>query len=87
VSIKTFEDLQLFWAQHDFKIWVVSLDDGKRKNAKRDRLIVRAKTEEGALSTAKKNSQLFHNRTAYGSARLACPRVDLGMKETKQAFV
>ena len=87
MTINTREDLAEFWAQRDFKIWVVRLDDGKRKNAKQDRLIVRAQTESAALSTAKKNSLLFHNKAAYGSAKLAHPVIDLGMQETKTAFV
>jgi len=58
------------------KIWVVNLT-GVGINPKTDRKIVRAKTRESALLTAKHNSMTFHNKRCQGVARYADPISDL----------
>jgi len=70
----TNEELQEFWSMRIVKIWVVDLDDGKQK---KDVKIVRAKTKEKALITAKNNSFLFRKKKCFGEARLADPITDL----------
>lgn len=74
VGFMTKEELKEFWSMRIVKIWVVNLDDGKQK---KDVKIVRSKTKEKALKTAKNNSLLFSKKKCFGDARLADPIVDL----------
>ena len=59
-------------------IWVVLLDNCSRRKPIKDKKIVRARSEESAIRTAKANSIVFRNRKSHGSARLAHPLFDLG---------
>lgn len=70
------KELNEFWGQREVKIWVVSLV-GMGRNPKRDSLIVRAKTKQGAFDCARENSQTFRNKRCSGSARYADPVADL----------
>ena len=69
----TNSELKDFWSIRKVKIWVVNLDDGKQK---KDIKIVRAKTMEKALVTAKNNSVTFSKKKCFGDARLADPITD-----------
>lgn len=64
-------DATAYWSQHEFKKFVVSLHTRRGLEI----YYVRARTHEGALYTARRESTL--GRHARGSARLATP-TDLG---------
>lgn len=66
------------------QIWVVRLDNLNTKNPKRDKKIVRAKTEQDAIRTAKANSIVFRTSRVYAEAYIADPVIDLGMKKTPE---
>jgi len=69
-------ELTTFWSQRPVKIWVVNLI-GLGKKPQSDKLIVRAKTKEGALKCAKFNSIHFRTKKCSGTARFADPVADL----------
>lgn len=66
-----------FWKNKERKIWVVTLFPKGRKP--RDQKIVRAKTRDGAIRTAKENS--IYKSFSSASVRFANPVSDLGCKE------
>jgi len=72
----TTQELNIFWAARESKIWIVNLF-GIGKNNKTDTKIVRAKTEQKALVCAKNNSIHFYNKKCTGNARYADPISDL----------
>lgn len=72
-------DAEQYWSTRPSKVWVVYLISNKREGRKkieqRDTKIVRAKTEAGAIKTARYFSHLKGRMSAR--ARLATP-IDLG---------
>ena len=79
-------ELDEFWRERIVKVWVVNLDGGSRTNPKKDRLIVRSKTREGAIRTAKYHTFSFPRGNCRGRARLADPVFDLGCQSVKMPF-
>lgn len=65
-------DAEAYWAQREKKIFVVSLSKGK---AQRDTKYVRARSRDGAISTALLHTSV--KRPSLVTARLATPW-DLG---------
>lgn len=73
----TSQELREFWDPREFKVWVVSLIKYQRGKAHTvDRKIVRARTERGAIHTARVNSMV--KGALSGVARYADPVTDLG---------
>lgn len=78
------QELNDFWDAKPVKVWVVNLASARKsKNKQSDRLIVRARTEQGALLCGKRNSRLFSNQKCQGTARYAHPVSDLHCVEQK----
>jgi len=71
----TREQLNIFWSHRLIKTWVVNLLD--RRGGKRETLIVRSKTMEGAIRTAKANSFVVGAKAHGAQARYAHPVTDL----------
>ena len=65
--------------------WVVKLDNLSKTNPKKDKKLVKSKTKEGAIRTAKANSVVFRSGSAYAEAYPADPVIDLGMTKTSEA--
>jgi len=71
------DELTKFWNSKNYKIWVVILVGFGVNSNKTDKKIVRASSQEKALSCAKTNSPYFHNKRCSGTARYADPEIDL----------
>lgn len=74
-------DAEAYWASREVKVWVVVLSqrDRGRKRGRVDRKFVRARTQQGAVATARENS--FMDKIVNAYARLATP-ADLGCVPT-----
>ena len=71
-------DADQYWGSREYKVWVVRLNTVSRRNDKTDTKIIRARTEETAIRTARFHTMI--KSKVYGVARLATPR-DLGIRE------
>lgn len=66
-------------------IYVVTLSNCSRRKPVTDCLIVRAGSPEAAIASAKRLSIRLPGKS-HGTAREACPIVDLGCKTKEQVF-
>lgn len=68
-------DATAYWSGREFKKWVVQLESGPRRRPDRDTKYIRARTSDGAIRTARRETSLKRPRVTLVS--LATPR-DLG---------